>query len=338
MGLTTTPCRSTWPHEFSRMPSHHCRGGPARRTVMVVVEGITIYLVFPSLTELFDSWPKLTSLDPGWVRAHPGLTGCAFRLYHRAPADCVTDHGLVLGGHGTAGGECHQPCGTRWRRIRRGHPVPDARRLGEQHGHRRRGPDRLLTAGHRRTGSRSPIFVLLAILVGARIDQRREAVRGCLVHASDSCGVVTVAVRAYIARQALGWSDGNARRQSPCMRGPGNRSPPTGRRSGTKTPSSESSSIGVCTRFRAGRRASPTFRSCSSRVVPSGCCGRTRTPSGTSTPCRSREARRRRTTHRSTATTTPTTTSSRRSTTPPWVRTWTTSPTSATWRERGTSC
>lgn len=35
-------------------------------TIAVVVAGITIYLVFPSLTEVFASWPKLTSLDPIW--------------------------------------------------------------------------------------------------------------------------------------------------------------------------------------------------------------------------------------------------------------------------------
>jgi hypothetical protein len=38
----------------------------AKRTVAVVVAGITIYFVFPSLTEVFSSWPKLTSLDPVW--------------------------------------------------------------------------------------------------------------------------------------------------------------------------------------------------------------------------------------------------------------------------------
>jgi uncharacterized protein (TIRG00374 family) len=37
-----------------------------KRTVAVVVAGVTIYLVFPSLTEVFSSWPKLTSLDPVW--------------------------------------------------------------------------------------------------------------------------------------------------------------------------------------------------------------------------------------------------------------------------------
>ena len=36
------------------------------KTVMVVVAGITLYLLFPSLAEVFDSFPKLTSLDPIW--------------------------------------------------------------------------------------------------------------------------------------------------------------------------------------------------------------------------------------------------------------------------------
>ena len=38
----------------------------AKKTVMVVVAGITIYLVFPSLAAVFDAFPKLTSLDPIW--------------------------------------------------------------------------------------------------------------------------------------------------------------------------------------------------------------------------------------------------------------------------------
>ena len=37
-----------------------------KKTITAVVAGITIYLVFPSLTEVFASWPKLTSLDPVW--------------------------------------------------------------------------------------------------------------------------------------------------------------------------------------------------------------------------------------------------------------------------------
>ena len=38
----------------------------AKKTVAAIVFGITIYLVFPSLVEVFSSFPKLTSLDPIW--------------------------------------------------------------------------------------------------------------------------------------------------------------------------------------------------------------------------------------------------------------------------------
>jgi uncharacterized protein (TIRG00374 family) len=38
-------------------------------TLAVVVAGVTIYLVFPSVAEVFASWPKLTSLDPIWFVA-----------------------------------------------------------------------------------------------------------------------------------------------------------------------------------------------------------------------------------------------------------------------------
>ncbi len=38
----------------------------AKKTAAAVVFGITIYFVFPSLVEVFSSFPKLTSLDPIW--------------------------------------------------------------------------------------------------------------------------------------------------------------------------------------------------------------------------------------------------------------------------------
>jgi uncharacterized protein (TIRG00374 family) len=38
----------------------------AKKTAAAVVFGVTIYLVFPSLVEVFSSFPKLTSLDPIW--------------------------------------------------------------------------------------------------------------------------------------------------------------------------------------------------------------------------------------------------------------------------------
>ncbi|HXY28559.1 MAG TPA: YbhN family protein [Acidimicrobiales bacterium] len=38
----------------------------AKKTVMAVVAGVVIYLLFPSLVEVFSSFPKLTHLDPIW--------------------------------------------------------------------------------------------------------------------------------------------------------------------------------------------------------------------------------------------------------------------------------
>src|ERR1700722_6500681 len=38
----------------------------AKKSVLVVVSGITLYLLFPSLAAVFDAFPKLTSLDPIW--------------------------------------------------------------------------------------------------------------------------------------------------------------------------------------------------------------------------------------------------------------------------------
>jgi hypothetical protein len=50
----------------------------AKRTVAVVVFGITIYLVFPSLVAVFSSFPKLTSLDPIWFTLAVALEVASF--------------------------------------------------------------------------------------------------------------------------------------------------------------------------------------------------------------------------------------------------------------------
>jgi len=53
-------------------------------SLAVIVAGITIYLVFPSLTEVFASWPELTSLAPIWfsfaVIAQIAHFACTFSL------------------------------------------------------------------------------------------------------------------------------------------------------------------------------------------------------------------------------------------------------------------
>jgi uncharacterized protein (TIRG00374 family) len=39
----------------------------AKRAVMVAIAGISIYLVFPAITEVLASWPRLSTLDPRWL-------------------------------------------------------------------------------------------------------------------------------------------------------------------------------------------------------------------------------------------------------------------------------
>src|ERR1700749_1413509 len=41
----------------------------AKRAAVVAVAGIAIYLVFPAITEVFASWPRLSTLNPWWLIA-----------------------------------------------------------------------------------------------------------------------------------------------------------------------------------------------------------------------------------------------------------------------------
>jgi uncharacterized protein (TIRG00374 family) len=58
------------------------------RVVVVVVGGVAIYLVLPSLTEVFASWPRLSTLDPIWftaaVVAEAAHFACTFGLQRLA--------------------------------------------------------------------------------------------------------------------------------------------------------------------------------------------------------------------------------------------------------------
>jgi len=38
-----------------------------KRGAVVAVAGLAIYLVFPAITEVFASWPRLSTLDPAWL-------------------------------------------------------------------------------------------------------------------------------------------------------------------------------------------------------------------------------------------------------------------------------
>jgi uncharacterized protein (TIRG00374 family) len=44
----------------------------AKRAAMAVVAGVAIYLVFPAITEVLASWPRLSTLNPWWLFAAIG--------------------------------------------------------------------------------------------------------------------------------------------------------------------------------------------------------------------------------------------------------------------------
>ena len=66
----------------------------AKRASLVVIAGLAIYLVFPAITEVFASWPRLSTLNPWWLIAAIGAEiahfTCTFalqRLGRRFKAD-----------------------------------------------------------------------------------------------------------------------------------------------------------------------------------------------------------------------------------------------------------
>ena len=58
------------------------------RAAMVVVAGVALYLVFPAITEVLASWPRLSTLDPWWftlaVAAEVAHFTCTFALQRLA--------------------------------------------------------------------------------------------------------------------------------------------------------------------------------------------------------------------------------------------------------------
>ena len=60
----------------------------AKRAVVVVIAGVSIYLVFPAITEVLASWPRLSTLDPRWFAVAVGAEiahfFCTFALQRLA--------------------------------------------------------------------------------------------------------------------------------------------------------------------------------------------------------------------------------------------------------------
>ena len=60
----------------------------AKRAAVVIVAGVSIYLVFPAITEVLASWPRLSTLDPRWfalaIAAEIAHFTCTFALQRLA--------------------------------------------------------------------------------------------------------------------------------------------------------------------------------------------------------------------------------------------------------------
>ena len=60
----------------------------ASRAAMAVIAGVAIYLVFPAITEVLASWPRLSTLNPWWLFAAIGAEiahfVCTFALQRLA--------------------------------------------------------------------------------------------------------------------------------------------------------------------------------------------------------------------------------------------------------------
>ena len=141
----------------------------AKRAIVLAAAGLAIYLVLPSLSQVLASWPRLSGLNPVWfivaVAAELVSFTCNFGLQRLALRTrgwfAVVTAGLSgnavtnsLPGGDAAGAAC---------------PVQHALHRRFRHRHRRRRPDRLLAARHRRPAGPAPVLALLAMLAGAPV-------------------------------------------------------------------------------------------------------------------------------------------------------------------------
>ena len=73
MAVSNRAATSAQPDLTARIDREKSRPLPWRtvvkHAVVVLIAGVAIYLVFPAITEVFASWPKLSTLDPWWLIA-----------------------------------------------------------------------------------------------------------------------------------------------------------------------------------------------------------------------------------------------------------------------------
>ena len=70
-----------------------------KRAAVVVVAGLAIYLVFPAITEVFASWPRLLTLDPRVARAGDRGRDRPLLVHVRPAAPGPADQRMVPGRH-----------------------------------------------------------------------------------------------------------------------------------------------------------------------------------------------------------------------------------------------
>jgi hypothetical protein len=74
----------TGPHEAHTFPWK----AVVKRSIVIGLAGVVIYLVFPQVTEVFGSWPRLSTLEPAWfaiaVVAETAHFVCTFALQRMA--------------------------------------------------------------------------------------------------------------------------------------------------------------------------------------------------------------------------------------------------------------
>jgi len=86
-GDLTPTGKATGPNEANEAPALSWKT-VVTRIAVVTVSGTAIYLVLPSITEVFASWPRLSTLDPIWFLAAVGAETahfvCTFALQRLA--------------------------------------------------------------------------------------------------------------------------------------------------------------------------------------------------------------------------------------------------------------
>ena len=130
-------------HEIERGEAARPRRARIVRSMFwLAVTGVSLYLVAPSLIDVFGSWDDLDELAPGWLAAMAGLQTLALACLWALQYLAMRGPSWPAVGQLAAGGQrAGEDRARRWRARRRA-AVPDARQGRAARQPRGRGPDR----------------------------------------------------------------------------------------------------------------------------------------------------------------------------------------------------